>query len=95
MPGKSRHSKGKHTTGGKRRKTPHSSLPVAAEQPSVPTTGESVGKSEVSASSVGVPAPSAVAPQAKYLYIASEIRRIGILAGIMLVVLVVLALFLG
>jgi len=47
---------------------------------------------EASAPPVSAPAPVAKPTVAKYLYITNELKRIGILAGIMLAVLIVLAL---
>ncbi len=95
MPDKSRHGKGKHSTRSKRRKASRGSLPVAAKQPSVSQTYESVPQAEVSAPSAGMPPPPPVAPAVQYPYIVTELRTIGILAGATLVVLVVLALVLA
>ena len=44
-----------------------------------------------STSPVSAPVPEAVAAPVRYPYVVSELRRIGILAGIILVILVILA----
>ncbi len=95
MPGKSRHGKGKHPVRTKRRRSGHGSLTSAAQQPPVSQTYEPVPKPEVSAASPGTPTPSAAVSTVRYPYIITELRRIGILAGITLVILVVLALVLS
>jgi len=48
-----------------------------------------VAQPEVSVPSAKVPAPSVKVTTVSYPYIVTELRRIGILAGIMVVVLVV------
>ncbi len=93
MPGKSRHGKGKHPVRSKRRRSGPSA--VAAQQPPVSQTYEAVPKPEVSAPSPTTPTPSVAVSTVRHPYITTELRRIGILAGIMLVILVVLALVLS
>ena len=93
MPGKSRHGKGKHPVRSKRRRSGRSA--VAAQQPPVSQTYEPVPKPEVSAPLPSTPTPSAAVSAIRYPYIITELRRIGILAGITLVILVVLALVLS
>ena len=88
MPYKSRHGKGKHSPRSRRRKS--SRGVIATQQPRVSQTYESVAQPEVSAPSAKVPAPSVKVTTVSYPYIVTELRRIGILAGIMVVVLVVL-----
>ncbi len=95
MPSKSRHGKGKHPVRSKRRRSGHSSGAIAAQQLPVSQTYEPVPKPEVSAVSPGTPTPSAAVSTVRYPYIITELRRIGILAGITLVILVVLALVLS
>ena len=85
MPGKSRRSQGKHSARSKRQQgtvTRVAQQRVATEtnMPATPAPGR--------------PLPVAKPTGARYPYIARELRTIGILAGIMLVVLVVLALVL-
>jgi hypothetical protein len=87
MPGKSRRSRGKA-----RSKKRQGTLARVAEQhvvtdmPVTPT---------VPAPSISVPPPIATPTRARYPYVVTELRRIGILAGIMLAILVVLALVLS
>ena len=95
MPDKSRPGRAKRSTRSKRRKAARGSLPVAAEQPSVSQTYESVPQAKVSVPSAGRPAPPSAVPVVQYPYIVTELRTIGILAGVMLVVLVVLVLVLS
>jgi hypothetical protein len=86
MPGKSRRGRGKHSARSKKRQgasTIAAQQRVAADKPPAPA----------------VPTPSKPTPitaptGARYPYVVAELRRIGILAGIMLVILVVLALVL-
>jgi hypothetical protein len=93
MPGKSRHGKGKHARTSKksRAKQRHG---VALQQPAV-------AEAPLPAVTTGAPPPPrAPAPPARlkadqYTYVTTELRRIGILAGIILAILVVLALVLS
>jgi hypothetical protein len=93
MPGKSQR---KHLSQSKKRKKRRGSSAIAVQQQPVAQTYEPVSQPVVSA-----PSPSELTPKAtpsvttSYPYIVAELRRIGILAGIMLAVLVVLALVLG
>ena len=95
MPGKARHGKGKH---------PHQSKKSKAKQ----RYGDMAFQQHVSAdipkpaTTVSTPSPKSTTPTApaksrtaQYPYITTELRRIGILAGIILVVLIVLALVLS
>ena len=95
MPGKSRHGKGKYSVRSKRKKTGRDSMDIVAQKPLVSQTCEPVPRSEVSTSLPSTPTPSAAVSAVRYPYITTELRRIGILAGIMLVTLVVLALVLS
>jgi len=95
MPGKSRRGKGKHPVRGKRRRSGRGSLATATQQPPVSQTYEPVSQPEVPAPSPTAPTPAATVTTARYPYIITELRRIGILAGITLVILVVLALVLS
>ncbi len=95
MPNKSRHNRGKHLPQTKKRKSrQHFSAPVAPHQ-AVAQTRESVSRLGVSAPSASVPTPVAKLAAARYPHIATELRTIGILAGIMLIILAVLALVLS
>jgi hypothetical protein len=91
MPSKSRRSRGKYPARGKRGKGARGSLPVTAAQPPVAQAQAPAPQSKVSVPSAKVPTPSVAAPVARYPYVAAELRRIGILAGVIVVILVVLA----
>ena len=96
MPDKSQHGKGKHHSQSKKRRekqrytTTIAHQPIAAQtsKPTVPT-----GMSTPSASiSTLLRAHSVIA---QHPHITTELRRIGILAGIILAILIVLALVLS
>ena len=92
MPRKSRRSRSLQS---KKRKGRRGSSTIGAQQPAVAQTYEPVSPPKVAAPSASMPAPRATVTVARYPYIATELRRIGILAGIMLVILVVLVLILS
>ena len=87
MPGKSRRRRGRHLPRSKRRKGGKGVLaPVA--QPSAVTQGyERAAQAEVAVPRAKVPTPRATVAQPPN--VAAELRRIGIVAGIILAVLVV------
>ncbi|MFC1941246.1 hypothetical protein ACFLWL_02410 [Chloroflexota bacterium] len=95
MPGKSRHRKGKYSFQSKKGKGRPSRPPILAHQPAVTQTSEPVSTPEVSVSSASVPSPATKPVVIWHPYITTELRTIGILAGIMLIVLIVLALVLS
>ena len=95
MPGKSRHGKGKQPVRSKRRRSGRSSLDMVAQQLPTSQTYRSVPQPEVLPASPSVTSPEVTVTTARYPYIITELRRIGILAGITLVILVVLALVLS
>jgi hypothetical protein len=87
MPAKSRHGKGKRTTRSKRKvvraavdtqSQPQAVSPVAAE-----------ARSEAVAAPAGA-SHRAVVPAMSHPYLAGDLRRTGLLAGVMLVLLLVL-----
>ena len=85
----------KHSLQSKKRRK--SSALMASRQPAVAQTYKPVAPPKVTAPSVKVAAPSVKEPTpavARYPQISNELRRIGMLAGIMVVTLVVLALVL-
>ena len=90
MPGKSQHGKRKlpRSKRGKGRQT----VSAVSTQQAVAQTYKPASHPEASAPSVSVPTMTATPVVTRYPYIASELRRIGILAGVMLVILVILAL---
>jgi hypothetical protein len=92
MPGKSQR---KHISQSKKRKRKRGSSAIAVQQQQpVSQTYEPVSEPVVSAPPASEPALKAIETAAQYPYIVNELRRIGILTGIMLAILVVLALVL-
>jgi len=92
MPGKSRRG---HLPRSKRGKGRRSRLVTVAQQQAVAQSYKPVPRPEVSAPSVSVPAPMPTQTAVHYPYIVTELRTIGILAGVMLAILVILALVLA
>ena len=88
MPGKAGHSKRKYTPLGKKKKSQRVAPATAVPEPPV-------SSSEVKASSGAVQPPVASATPAHYPYIHSELRRIGILAVVIMAILVVMSLVLS
>ncbi len=87
MPGKSRRGRHKHSARIKKRqealaRAAPEHVPVETREPVAPVAPS------------GVPTPVVAPTGARYHYIVTELRTIGILAGIMIVILVVLALVL-
>lgn len=95
MPGKSRHGRRKHSFQGKKKKGRRSLPGVVAQRQAATQTYKPVVPPRVAAPSASTPTPMPVLTAVRYPYILKELRRIGILAGIMLVILVVLALVLS
>jgi len=89
MPKKSRRTK---ILQSKRRKSRQHFSATAAQQQVVAQTSKSVVSPPLSAPPVSVPTPMSKLSPARYPYIVAELRRFGILAGIMLVILIMLAL---
>ena len=79
--------KGKHSLQSKKRKRKQISTLKASQQPAVAQTYEPAAPSKVTPPPAMEPTPMV----ARYPHISNELRRIGILAGIMLATLVVLA----
>jgi len=94
MPGKSRHDKRKH---------PHHSKKSRAMQRhgTMPLQQQAVAETPQPATTISMPPLSRAATSptasrvAQHPYITTELRRIGILAGIILAILIVLALVLS
>ncbi len=95
MPGKSRRKRGKYSLQNKGRKEGSSRLTMPAQQPTAVQTHEPVSSLPMSVPAVSAPTPKAKPPPVWHPYVTTELRTIGILAGIMLIVLVVLALVLS
>ena len=95
MSGKSRHRKGKYSFQGKKKKSGQRfSGAVAQEQVAAQVPGAGV-PARVAVPAASAPTPVAKSAVALYPYITAELKRIGILAGIILVILIVLALVLS
>jgi len=95
VPSKSRHGRRKHSFQGKKKKGRRSPTGVVAQRQAVTETPKPVAPPRVVAPSASAPTPMPVLTAVQHPYILTELRRIGILAGIMLVILVVLALVLS
>jgi len=89
MPGKLQHSRKKRSPQGKKKKGRQSPSAVVVQQQSVVQIDKPVDSPEVV-----TPVVSALTPL-RYPYALTELRRIGILGGIILVILVVLLLVLA
>ena len=91
MPGRPRHKKGKHIVQSKKRKDRLSHpTPLASEARAVQTE-EAVSPPVVRSPSINAPIPMPEPAVIRYPYISAELRTISILAGIMLILLIVLA----
>jgi hypothetical protein len=94
MSGKSRHSHGKHSSHGKKKKMKLRQQ-LLASQPSPAAVPAEAPVSPPEAPVAEVKKSVSPPPiMAKYPYIFTELRRIGILGGVMLVILIALALIL-
>ena len=93
MPGKSRRSHSKHPS--QRKKSRVSPATIAVQQPAAASTPGPVAASKVAAPATSASTPIRKPIAIRYPFVTVELRRIGILAGIMLVVLVVLAIILS
>lgn len=94
MAKKSRQGKGRHQPQSKKGKAMQRYAAVAAGQQGVPTESppsEPVAK-PVSSPQPGARTAPAVPGKARYTFITAELKRIGILSGIILAILIVLAL---
>ena len=94
MPGKSGRRRGRHPSRAKKRKGRRGSSAIVAQQQAVAPAREPAALPKVPSPAVSEPTPTVQPTLARYPYIGTELRRIGILAGIMVVILVVLALVL-
>ena len=95
MPGKSRRGRGKRSPQSTKRKIRQRFLTTVAHQQPVVQTYESVSHPNASAPMASVPTPMAKLAAVRYPHVATELRAIGILAGIMLIILTILALVLS
>ncbi len=92
MPSKSRRG---HPPRSKRGKGKWSRSVTVPQQQAVAQSYKPTPRPEVPSPSVSVPAPVPTQTVVNYPYIVTELRTIGILAGAMLAILVVLALILA
>ena len=92
MSGKSRRSRGKHSFQSRKKKGRLASSTITAQQPAITKAHEPVAPSKVAAPAASMPTSKPAPTVVRYPFIATELRRIGILAGIVLVILVVIAL---
>ncbi len=93
MPGRAKHSIGKHTPHSKKRKGRRSHLSLVPQQQAVSLTSEAAAapkKIVTPLTDVVTPPPTAV----KNPNLLIELRRVGILAGVMLAILLALVLVL-
>ena len=95
MPGKSRRGQFKHSSQSKKKKSRVSPATIDVRKPAAAAIPEPVVASKVAAPSTSAPTPRSKSTAIRYPWVTLELRRIGILAGIMLVVLVVLAVVLS
>jgi hypothetical protein len=89
---KSRRGRGKHLPRGRRRKDKKGFSTPVAQPSAVGQAYEPAPQAEVAIPRAKAPTPRAAVTAVQQPNITAELRRIGILAGIMLVILVVLAL---
>ena len=94
MAGHSKHSKGNKPHSKKSRAKLRAETTVAPQHLPAPVPSEPVVSARIP-QKVKPRAASAKPVQQRYGYVFAELKRIGILAGIILVILVVLALVLG
>ncbi|MFC1993259.1 hypothetical protein ACFLV3_05590 [Chloroflexota bacterium] len=92
MSGKAKRGQGKHSSQNKKRKGRQPSAVIVAQQKADAPVLEPAVPTEPSSPAVSAPAPTAKPVSVRYPDIGIELRNIGILAGIMVVILVVLAL---
>ncbi|MBI4303381.1 MAG: hypothetical protein HY665_03480 [Chloroflexi bacterium] len=97
MPGKSRRAKAKRYIQAKKMGGQRAPSPVGQQPAELEAHEQPAPQPRVSIPSMKVPTRNvaAISPAVRYAYVTTELRTIGILAGIMLVVLIVLALVLS
>ena len=93
MSGKSRHGKGKHLHQSKKSKAKQRHIATALRPPIAETPQPETVITTAPLSKV--PASPTKSKTAQYPYITAELRRISILAGIILVILIVLSVILS
>lgn len=91
MPSKSWRRKGKYSSQTKRKKGRLSRTPVASQPPAKTQPGVSTSRVSTVTPSTGEPASRGGPTAIRYRYVTTELRNIGILAGIILVILIIVA----
>ena len=91
MPSKSRRKRGKQSFHGKKRKGKLTPVLKTAEPATVSQTGAPAAPPAVTAPPASKPVPAPTPTAARYPYVSSELKRIGIIAAIMIAVLVILS----
>ncbi len=94
MPGKSRHGRGRQLPQSKKKKSGLGRKTMPVQPTTVAQTAEPVFRPVTPVPSARVQTPAAKLATIQYPYIVTELRTIGVLAGIMLAILIVLALVL-
>ncbi len=92
MPGKSQRSRKKHSFQSKKKNGRRSPPDVVGQRQADTQIDKPVAPPRVVAPSISVPTPMPVLTPVRHPYILTESLRIDILAGILLIILVVLAL---
>ncbi len=95
MPGKSRNDRRKHSFQGKKKKGRRNPPGVVAQRQTDIQIDRPVVPSSVAAPSVSTPASMPALTAVRHPYVLAELRRISILAGVILTILVVLVLVLS
>ena len=94
MPGKPKHGKGKYSFQSKKKKAKPGPASRIAQQPVTIQTEESAPQPSAPTPSIHTPPAMVIPTAARYPFIAIELRTIGVVAGIMLAVLILLAVIL-
>ncbi len=92
MPGKARQSKGKHAPRSKKARAKLRSAAMPLEQSAVAQVADKATPASIPVVREKAAALPKTARAPQYPYIVAELRRIGMLAGIILAILIVLAL---
>ena len=95
MPGKARRRKGKYSPLSKKRRGGPNRATIPVQQPAVVPADEPISSPQISVPLARVPTPMVKPADIRYPHIATELRTISIMAGVVLVILVVLALVLA
>jgi hypothetical protein len=94
MSGKSRHRRGKYTVQGRKKKSKKSPPAMVSQQPAAAQIERDVVATP-RLTSPSLSASTIMPATLTYPHLPYELRRIGVLAGVILVTLIILALVLG